>query len=195
MRPWPRASLHVLQQLSPRTAVSRASCSTLSPTHKGTAFEHRSLDLLQKHLSMSLRRVGGKDDGGIDLLGWWWLPSSNVASVSAEKTFPSHDGADDAHRRRFRVIAQCKDEKRKTSPKYVRELEGVLYRYVAGTHAHAPTHAQPVLDTASALSTGLSHAFIHESHDSARTLVSDAAHALAYPTPHDSPRCHRKHLR
>ncbi|KAH6885694.1 hypothetical protein BKA70DRAFT_1337272, partial [Coprinopsis sp. MPI-PUGE-AT-0042] len=26
------------------------------------------------HFSMDLRRVGGKDDGGVDLVGWWWVP-------------------------------------------------------------------------------------------------------------------------
>lgn len=67
---------------------------------------------------MSLRRVGGKDDGGIDLLGWWWLPST------------SHGGVE-RRRRRFRVICQCKAEKKKAGPKYIRELEGVLHRYIS----------------------------------------------------------------
>ncbi|KAH9924362.1 hypothetical protein B0H21DRAFT_781421 [Amylocystis lapponica] len=95
-------------------------------THKGAAFEQRSLRLLEAHLSMSLRRVGGKDDGGVDLQGWWWLPSPPAA-----------------HRMRLRVLAQCKDEKRKPSPKYVRELEGVLYRYLARTQTPL-THADSV---------------------------------------------------
>ncbi|KAF5380172.1 hypothetical protein D9615_006109 [Tricholomella constricta] len=90
----------------------------MSTLHRGTAFEERSRKVLQKHLSMTLRRVGGKSDGGIDLLGWWWLPPLNVSDHKAP-------------RRRLRVLAQCKAEKKKTSPKYVREMEGVLHRYIS----------------------------------------------------------------
>jgi hypothetical protein len=89
----------------------------LSTTHRGTAFEERSLKILGDHMSMSLRRVGGKSDGGIDLLGWWWLPQTDLSSSES--------------RRRIRVIAQCKAERKKTSPKYVREMEGVLHRFVS----------------------------------------------------------------
>lgn len=103
--------------------------SILSTVHKGTAFEKRSLSLLQKHLSMSLQHVGGKSDGGIDLQGWWWLPpistlsldANSVAITNKEKILP----------RRIRVLAQCKATKTKLGPNVVRELEGVLYRFIA----------------------------------------------------------------
>ena len=36
-----------------------------------------------------------------------------------------------ANRRRLRVLAQCKAEKRKMGPAYLRELEGVVHRYAA----------------------------------------------------------------
>lgn len=65
---------------------------------------------------MSLTRVGGKSDGGIDLIGWWWLPD----------LVDQH-----APRRRIRVLAQCKAEKKKMGPHYVRETEGVLYRFMS----------------------------------------------------------------
>lgn len=68
---------------------------------------------------MSLSRVGGKSDGGIDLMGWWWIPDLN------SKEFPNPDS-----RNRIRVLAQCKAEKKKTSPNYVREMEGVLLPYL-----------------------------------------------------------------
>ncbi|PCH44942.1 hypothetical protein WOLCODRAFT_139331 [Wolfiporia cocos MD-104 SS10] len=78
---------------------------------------------------MSLRRVGGRGDGGIDLLGWWWLPTDS----NDQSSIPREDvkaAALSGQRRRIRIIAQCKDEKQSTGPKYVRELEGVLFRYL-----------------------------------------------------------------
>ncbi|KAG2152756.1 hypothetical protein DEU56DRAFT_775853 [Suillus clintonianus] len=99
---------------------------TLSTVARGTAFEQRSLQLLQESFSMSLKRVGGKSDGGVDLLGWWWLPLSEPqSSQSTAITLP---------RRRIRVLAQCKAEKKKFSPNYVREMEGVW-------HTHTTTQA------------------------------------------------------
>ncbi|KAL1746022.1 hypothetical protein HDZ31DRAFT_62585 [Schizophyllum fasciatum] len=85
---------------------------------KGTAFEQRSLSVARNLLSMSLRRVGGKSDGGIDLTGWWWLP------LASDEPHPNPHT-----RRRIRVLAQCKAEKKKIGPNYVREMEGVLYQY------------------------------------------------------------------
>jgi hypothetical protein len=82
---------------------------------------------------MSLRRVGGREDGGIDLQGWWWLPLP-APMMSAG----GHEGV----RQRLRVIAQCKAEKKKTSPKYVRELEGVMLRFLVSSRA-TPVASQP----------------------------------------------------
>ncbi|KAJ7136075.1 hypothetical protein C8R44DRAFT_609478 [Mycena epipterygia] len=96
----------------------------LAAVHRGTFFEERSMKILHDNLSMSLRRVGGKSDGGIDLMGWWWLPSSSEPE-------PSGSTSDASKRRRLRVLVQCKAEKKKTSPNYVREMEGVLHRYMS----------------------------------------------------------------
>ncbi|KAL4260893.1 hypothetical protein AB1N83_008822 [Pleurotus pulmonarius] len=85
---------------------------------KGTAFEHRSLQILAQDLAMDLHRVGGKDDGGVDLIGWWKLPHFPLDPTAA--TLPE----------RIRVVAQCKAEKKKIGPKYIRELEGVLHEHV-----------------------------------------------------------------
>uniref|UniRef100_A0A8H7XPL4 Restriction endonuclease type IV Mrr domain-containing protein n=1 Tax=Psilocybe cubensis TaxID=181762 RepID=A0A8H7XPL4_PSICU len=71
-------------------------------------------------MSMSLKRVGGKEDGGIDLVGWWWLPYDDDTAGSTAYT----------KRRRIRVLGQCKAEKKKMGPSFVRELEGVLYRFI-----------------------------------------------------------------
>lgn len=90
---------------------------SLSSVHRGAAFERRAMRLLQTNLSMSLNRVGGKSDGGIDLQGWWWPPVALDAFT------------DPAHRQRVRVFAQCKAEKKKIGPKYIREMEGALHQH------------------------------------------------------------------
>ena len=43
-----------------------------------------------------------------------------------------------ANRRRLRVLAQCKAEKRKMGPGYLRELEGVVYRHAAAAPRDLP---------------------------------------------------------
>ena len=108
------------------SSLESISSTPLSTVHRGNAFEARSLKLLEQTMSMSLKRVGGKEDGGIDLVGWWWLPelSSNASKSCSNPQV----------RRRIRVVGQCKAEKKKLGPSYVRELEGVIYRFI-----NAPT--------------------------------------------------------
>ncbi|KAK0438338.1 uncharacterized protein EV420DRAFT_1316524 [Desarmillaria tabescens] len=86
---------------------------TPSTVFRGTTFENRSLAILKNVFGMALRRVGGKNDGGVDLVGWWGLPTATPGTST----------------NRLRVIAQCKAEKKKFSPRYVREMEGVAWRY------------------------------------------------------------------
>ncbi|KAJ7076078.1 hypothetical protein B0H15DRAFT_790940 [Mycena belliarum] len=110
----------------------------LAAVHRGTIFEERSLKLLQDNLSMSLRRVGGRSDGGIDLMGWWWLPPSEADAQDCGPAAPK--------RRRLRVLAQCKAEKKKMGPNYVREMEGVLHRYMSlSSSAVAPDLQDPLV--------------------------------------------------
>ncbi|KAJ7275085.1 hypothetical protein C8J57DRAFT_1062283 [Mycena rebaudengoi] len=117
-----QTTLRACTRLPIKRALSMAP-HMLAAVHRGTIFEERSMKILQDHLSMSLRRVGGKSDGGIDLMGWWWLPPSDSQPPSNLVAPPE--------RRRLRVLAQCKAEKKKASPKYVREMEGVLHRYMS----------------------------------------------------------------
>jgi hypothetical protein len=60
------------------TQIHRFPERLLSTVQRGTAFEYRALALLTKHMSMSLTRVGGSHDGGVDLIGWWWVPSKET---------------------------------------------------------------------------------------------------------------------
>jgi hypothetical protein len=160
-------------------SLSKATCSSnalpkhpgkfrnvaLSTVHRGIAFEDRSLKLLQDSFSMSLRSVGGKSDGGIDLMGWWWLPEP---FPSASGTISSSGESSIHKRRRLRVLAQCKAEKKKFSPNYVREMEGVLYRYLASSkellQSSFDSHAQDSTN----YQTPLSH------HPSVALLVSES---------------------
>lgn len=99
-----------------------------SAVFKGTAFEQRSLRVLQSQLSMSLRRVGGASDGGVDLLGWWYLPYF-MSQTSPPQSIHSDSNESAIHSTRIRVIAQCKAYTKKLPPSTVREMEGVLYQY------------------------------------------------------------------
>ncbi|KAF8828138.1 uncharacterized protein C8R40DRAFT_1091962 [Lentinula edodes] len=106
-----------------------------STVFRGTSFENRCLHLLEAHLGMVLRRVGGKEDGGVDLNGWWWLPHG-AKDTDSTLQLASSNTNDDVQSsaypfKRIRIIAQCKAEKKKIGPKYVRELEGVVWRYMA----------------------------------------------------------------
>lgn len=116
--------------LFPKSLLGRLpSFKALSTVHRGRIYEEWSMHVLQNCLSMSLQRVGGRADGGIDLQGWWWLPVDETT-------------AKDPYRmKRVRVLAQCKAEKRKIGPKYVREMEGVLHRFAASDSDLGPTNS------------------------------------------------------
>lgn len=86
---------------------------------------------------MSLLKVGGKSDGGIDLQGWWYVPvSPSRLKQQQDKTnevIKTWKASDSTVRQRLRVIGQCKAEQKKIGPRYIRELEGVLSRYESST--------------------------------------------------------------
>lgn len=103
-----------------------ASGSSLESTvARGTRFERG----VQAHLSslgMQLDRIGGRDDQGTDLLGWWkvrWpLRTSDGGTAGEPAHLPKSAGLN------MRVIVQCKAEKKPLGPKILRELEGTLHR-------------------------------------------------------------------
>ncbi|EYE97803.1 uncharacterized protein EURHEDRAFT_442326, partial [Aspergillus ruber CBS 135680] len=73
-----------------------------STTYVGTHYEYTVQQVLRR-FAFSLRRVGGRDDLGVDLVGTWHLPK---------------------HEHPLRVFVQCKALKTKLGPNLVRELEG-----------------------------------------------------------------------
>ncbi len=85
--------------------ATRTNLNPESKTYIGTHYEYTVLNSLRR-LRLSLTRVGGPSDAGIDLLGQWYLPDE-----------PS---------RRLRVLVQCKAYKGYVGPNVVRELEGTF---------------------------------------------------------------------
>ncbi|CAL1709073.1 unnamed protein product [Somion occarium] len=141
---------------TPTAPSIHSTLSTLSAVHRGVEFEKRSLKILQENLSMSLRRVGGREDGGVDLQGWWWVPASGNGTRRGESGLggktsedesgtSGREGGSESHdmlneRTRIRVIAQCKMEKKKIGPKYIREMEGVLHRHLLLSPSPSQSH-------------------------------------------------------
>lgn len=102
-----------------------------STVARGTAFEHFSSLLLNRRFGIQLQRVGGAGDRGIDLKGWWYIPSEEPKSrgkrEGSEEENPNSI-IQGGRRKRLRVIAQCKAEAKKLGPVIIREFEGTLHR-------------------------------------------------------------------
>lgn len=86
--------------------AQRTGLDTGSNTYVGTHYEYKVASTL-KNFGFELKRVGGRGDFGIDLIGTWVVPSS---------------------KRPVRVIMQCKVAATKTmiGPRLIRELEGAF---------------------------------------------------------------------
>ncbi len=91
--------------------ASRTNLDPASKTYVGTHYEYTVLNTLRR-LRLSLTRVGGPSDGGIDLLGRWHLPDTSSAPL--------------------RVLVSCKAFKGYVGPNIVRELEGTFAGAAAG---------------------------------------------------------------
>ncbi|KUJ16825.1 uncharacterized protein LY89DRAFT_65417 [Mollisia scopiformis] len=84
--------------------ASRIDMDMKSTTYVGTHYEYTVQSALER-LGMSLKRIGGKSDCGIDVLGSWSLPSAPQP---------------------LKVLVQCKNIARKIDPSQARELEGAF---------------------------------------------------------------------
>lgn len=84
--------------------ASRIDMDKKSTTYVGTHYEYTVQSSLER-LGMSLKRIGGKSDYGIDILGSWSLPSASQP---------------------LKVLVQCKNIARKIDPAQARELEGAF---------------------------------------------------------------------
>jgi hypothetical protein len=84
--------------------ASRVNLDRKSTTYVGTHYEYTVQSAL-KRLGISSKRVGGRSDYGIDLIGSWNLPSTPAP---------------------LKVLAQCKGRAAKATPGEVRELEGAF---------------------------------------------------------------------
>lgn len=84
--------------------ASRDGVDPNSTTYVGTHYEYRVQQSL-KRLGLSLKRIGGRSDYGIDLLGTWALPSVSEP---------------------LKVLVQCKALAMKVKPSQAREMEGAF---------------------------------------------------------------------
>ncbi|MDI1485356.1 MAG: hypothetical protein OHK93_000493 [Ramalina farinacea] len=103
----------------PYQAPTTTTTSPLSTTAIGTNYERLALLALQP-LAFDLRRVGGRADKGIDLIGTWRLPPSSPFHPKAGGAIEARSSLD------IPVIAQCKAHASTPHPAWVRELEGAL---------------------------------------------------------------------
>ncbi|KAJ5773380.1 hypothetical protein N7457_008276 [Penicillium paradoxum] len=92
--------------------ADRTSLPVKSTVHVGTHYEYTVLETLRR-FALSLDRIGGRDDAGIDLVGTWHLPERE-------------------RERALRVLVQCKSLKAKVGPNIVRELEGTFRQAPVG---------------------------------------------------------------
>lgn len=92
--------------------AERISLPETSTVYVGTHYEYTVLQSLRRY-SLSLQRIGGRDDAGIDLVGTWHLPERE-------------------RERAVRVLVQCKALKTKLGPNLVRELEGTFRQAPVG---------------------------------------------------------------
>ncbi|KAI2473081.1 hypothetical protein F4781DRAFT_261487 [Annulohypoxylon bovei var. microspora] len=106
--------------------AARTGLDVTSKTYAGTRYEYTVAAALST-LGFELRRIGGRDDCGIDLLGTWRLPTAPPSSPNPPPP--------------LRVLVQCKAssaQSTKVGPHQIRELEGAFAGAPAGWRSSSP---------------------------------------------------------
>ncbi|KAK6512749.1 hypothetical protein TWF506_008918 [Arthrobotrys conoides] len=118
--------------------LRHANLSALNPTttvFTGTLYEYTVLAALTRCLpGISLTRVGGRDDAGVDLLGQWELPRiPRRIPITTTTSTSDNNNTDDGNTNNnepeiLPLTIQCKNVQQKSwkGPQYIRELEGAL---------------------------------------------------------------------
>lgn len=133
--------------LVPLAIVRAAKSPMTSRTAIGTAYEALCARFLVRHFaSMRIKRCGGANDHGIDLLGSWALPSPRISSpASFLPATPSSEVSAPtglAYLAGYPIIGQCKYHAKKVSPMTIRELEGCASRYLAQADCERPPSSE-----------------------------------------------------
>ncbi|KAH7031321.1 uncharacterized protein B0I36DRAFT_323685 [Microdochium trichocladiopsis] len=109
--------------------ATRTGLSPKSTTYVGTHYEYMVAASLRR-LGFDLRRIGGRSDGGIDLLGTWTVPSLGPSTAGMrtdkENSSSSSSSRDERNTATLRIILQCKAYTAKAGPQHIRELEGAF---------------------------------------------------------------------
>ena len=119
-------SYHAHRRATTTDPIKRAKLSK-SSVYLGTRYEYLIQRHLQDHLGFDLTRVGGKGDGGIDLIGTWTLPSSSALAIASGNS--ANGGVTKlSSKPTFRILLQAKrlTNTRKPMPALMRELEGTI---------------------------------------------------------------------
>ncbi|KAF3289706.1 hypothetical protein TWF970_003471 [Orbilia oligospora] len=127
--------------------LRHADISSLNPTttvFTGTLYEYTVLAALTRCLpGISLTRVGGRDDAGVDLLGQWELPRIPRRRIPITTTTNNNTNENNNNNNNnnnnstnppendpeiLPLTIQCKNVQQKSwkGPQYIRELEGAL---------------------------------------------------------------------
>ncbi|KAK6336657.1 hypothetical protein TWF718_009452 [Orbilia javanica] len=152
--------------------LRHSNLTSLNPTttvFTGTLYEYTVLAALTRCLpGISLTRVGGRDDAGVDLLGQWVLPriprrtpitESPNHNDNDNNNDNNHNNDDDSYnhngnketegKQTLPLTIQCKNVQQKSwkGPQYIRELEGAL--------ASRPPHALGILASVRDITPGM----------------------------------------